>query len=355
MSDGAMWPALQPRASLRSRARAPRDACSSTPSRCAARRGYPAHYASSSTPPPTPACARRVVGAPPQGRGPRAGASTFDAPQGLDGSDTTSEPAFGRAQHGRADGRLPLPAQHAAPPPGDSGARTPRVHDADRQPSARTCSYARVPPASRSPRLPGPARPQRQRLPHRAGLPRHPGRPSARASRTRFHDLRHTAASLMIKDGKGQPKQIMEALGHADINTTYKRYGHLFDGHDAAMLDALDAGHERRATSCRSGARRTRRSYPSDSPLATRPASGESSAAVGAESQSGSSLRRRGDPSTPGRSAPTGVEAPRGTVVVLSGSVAPLRPAADPAARPGGAVTRCPRPSEPLLPGAHSP
>lgn len=33
-------------------------------------------------------------------------------------------------------------------------------------------------------------------------------------------------------------------MGHADINTTYKRYGHLFDGHDAAMLDALDAAHE---------------------------------------------------------------------------------------------------------------
>lgn len=36
----------------------------------------------------------------------------------------------------------------------------------------------------------------------------------------RFHDLRHTAASLFIATG-GQPKQVMERMGHADINTTY--------------------------------------------------------------------------------------------------------------------------------------
>lgn len=58
----------------------------------------------------------------------------------------------------------------------------------------------------------------------------------------RFHDLRHTAASLFIAHG-GQPKQVMERMGHADINTTYKRYGHLFPGHDSVMLDALDAAH----------------------------------------------------------------------------------------------------------------
>ena len=49
-------------------------------------------------------------------------------------------------------------------------------------------------------------------VPHKAGL--------------RWHDLRHTAASLAIAAG-AHPKQIQEMLGHSSITTTLDRYGHL--------------------------------------------------------------------------------------------------------------------------------
>ncbi len=58
----------------------------------------------------------------------------------------------------------------------------------------------------------------------------------------RFHDLRHTCASLFIAQG-AHPKIIQERLGHASITTTMDRYGHLFDGLDATLVDGLDAAH----------------------------------------------------------------------------------------------------------------
>ncbi|MBA3629267.1 MAG: site-specific integrase [Actinobacteria bacterium] len=64
----------------------------------------------------------------------------------------------------------------------------------------------------------------------RAGLP----------EGVRFHDLRHTCAAILIDQGSN-PKQIQARLGHASIRTTLDRYGHLFDGHDAALLEGLDA------------------------------------------------------------------------------------------------------------------
>lgn len=42
----------------------------------------------------------------------------------------------------------------------------------------------------------------------------------------RFHDLRHTCASLLI-DNNYQLKDIQEWLGHADIQTTANIYGHI--------------------------------------------------------------------------------------------------------------------------------
>jgi integrase len=63
----------------------------------------------------------------------------------------------------------------------------------------------------------------------------------------RFHDLRHTCASLLIAQG-AHPKIIQERLGHASITTTMNRYGHLFDGLDATLIDGLDAAHEEAAT-----------------------------------------------------------------------------------------------------------
>jgi integrase len=44
----------------------------------------------------------------------------------------------------------------------------------------------------------------------------------------RFHDLRHTFASLLIAQGE-HPKLISEQLGHASVQITLDRYGHLMD------------------------------------------------------------------------------------------------------------------------------
>ncbi len=62
----------------------------------------------------------------------------------------------------------------------------------------------------------------------------------------RFHDLRHTTASLLIAQG-AHPKIIQERLGHSSITTTMNRYGHLFDGLDATLIDGLDAAHDEAA------------------------------------------------------------------------------------------------------------
>jgi len=59
-------------------------------------------------------------------------------------------------------------------------------------------------------------------------------------SQLRFHDLRHTAASLAIAAG-AHPKLIQARLGHASITTTLDRYGHLFPSVEEALAEALDA------------------------------------------------------------------------------------------------------------------
>ena len=59
----------------------------------------------------------------------------------------------------------------------------------------------------------------------------------------RFHDLRHTAATLAIATG-ASAQQIRDRLGHASIQTTFDRYGHLFEGHDDKMLAKLNAAYE---------------------------------------------------------------------------------------------------------------
>ena len=55
-----------------------------------------------------------------------------------------------------------------------------------------------------------------------------------------FHDLRHSHAALLIREGL-HPKVIQERMGHASIRTTLDTYGHLFPGLDEAAADALDA------------------------------------------------------------------------------------------------------------------
>lgn len=49
----------------------------------------------------------------------------------------------------------------------------------------------------------------------------------AGVKRVRFHDLRHTFASLLIAQGESV-KYVQDQLGHASVQTTLDRYGHLF-------------------------------------------------------------------------------------------------------------------------------
>ena len=64
---------------------------------------------------------------------------------------------------------------------------------------------------------------------HRAGL----------SDRFRVHDLRHTAASLMIQAGY-PPKMLQEIMGHASITTTLDLYGHLYPGEMDRYADRLN-------------------------------------------------------------------------------------------------------------------
>lgn len=55
----------------------------------------------------------------------------------------------------------------------------------------------------------------------------------------RIHDLRHTAASLMIRAGY-PPKMLQEIMGHASITMTLDLYGHLYPGEMDRYADRLD-------------------------------------------------------------------------------------------------------------------
>lgn len=59
------------------------------------------------------------------------------------------------------------------------------------------------------------------------------------SDRFRIHDLRHTAAALMIQAGY-PPKMLQEILGHASITTTLDLYGHLYPGDMDKYADRLD-------------------------------------------------------------------------------------------------------------------
>lgn len=57
--------------------------------------------------------------------------------------------------------------------------------------------------------------------------------------RIRFHDLRHTSASLLIR--RGVPaKVVADRLGHADATFTLKVYTHVYDDQRAAAALPLD-------------------------------------------------------------------------------------------------------------------
>ncbi len=55
----------------------------------------------------------------------------------------------------------------------------------------------------------------------------------------KFHDLRHTCATLLL--GKGvHPKIVSELLGHSDINVTLNLYSHVTPTMQKQAVDALD-------------------------------------------------------------------------------------------------------------------
>lgn len=58
-------------------------------------------------------------------------------------------------------------------------------------------------------------------------------------SGVRFHDLRHTFASLMLLQGIS-PKIVSESLGHASAAFTLDTYGHIMPGMDADAMGSLN-------------------------------------------------------------------------------------------------------------------
>lgn len=70
-----------------------------------------------------------------------------------------------------------------------------------------------------------------------------PARRRAGLAATRFHDLRHSYASVLIAQGK-HPKVVSEQLGHASVTITMDRYSHLFESASADVSDALEQAWE---------------------------------------------------------------------------------------------------------------
>lgn len=57
----------------------------------------------------------------------------------------------------------------------------------------------------------------------------------------RFHDLRHTAATLLLAQGV-DPRTIMETLGHSQISLTLNTYSHVLpalQGEAARRMNAI--------------------------------------------------------------------------------------------------------------------
>lgn len=56
----------------------------------------------------------------------------------------------------------------------------------------------------------------------------------------RFHDLRHTAATLMLRAGV-HPKMVSERLGHATVSLTLDIHSHVLPGLQRDAAEALDS------------------------------------------------------------------------------------------------------------------
>jgi integrase len=62
---------------------------------------------------------------------------------------------------------------------------------------------------------------------------------AAKLRRVRFHDLRHTFASLLLAQGESLA-YVKDQMGHSSINVTVDVYGHLVPGGNRAAVDKLD-------------------------------------------------------------------------------------------------------------------
>ena len=58
--------------------------------------------------------------------------------------------------------------------------------------------------------------------------------------RTRFHDFRHTFASLLLQQGESLV-YVKEQMGHSSIQVTVDLYGHLIPGGNKRAVDRLDS------------------------------------------------------------------------------------------------------------------
>jgi integrase len=65
------------------------------------------------------------------------------------------------------------------------------------------------------------------------------GRPDPLPEAQRLYDLRHTAASLMIRQG-ASIKAVQKQLGHATASITLDTYGHLFPDELEALAGRLE-------------------------------------------------------------------------------------------------------------------
>ena len=62
---------------------------------------------------------------------------------------------------------------------------------------------------------------------------------AAGLAKMRFHDLRHTAATLLMAQGV-PVKIVSEMLGHADVSITLRTYSHVMPGMQQQAVDAMD-------------------------------------------------------------------------------------------------------------------
>lgn len=86
-------------------------------------------------------------------------------------------------------------------------------------------------------------------FPNTTGRPTHPGNflrrdfdpllKRAGVPRVKFHELRHTCATLLLGEGV-HPKIVSELLGHSDITVTLNLYSHVLPTMQQQAVDTLD-------------------------------------------------------------------------------------------------------------------